>query len=483
MRRRFWENCFRVVDAGGTQSQLRSQLQILHEALKKIADEELGAVIPADLLYTFISPNMVNTGVLLNEIDTRIKSLDDGTEDGRLKSRICGLVFLINKLPREDASDTGVRATAGHIADLMIAELDGDAGPFRKSVEKALESLADSGVLMVVDDEYRIQTTEGAEWDRAFRERCAAMRQQESEIAARRHELLAGMVQTMVGRLRPKHGDAKLPRSARLHADQADPSLEGDQLVIWLRDGWNIPQKDVENEARRRGHSDSVIHVFLPRKAHDDLKNRIIEAEAARQVLDTKGVPTAAEGKEAMESMRSRRQSAEDARDRLAREIVVAANVYLGGGTEIFGDSLEGKLEQATENALTRLFPRFQEGDSRSWELALKRAREGSDEPFRAVGWDKDSAEHSVSREVQTAIGRGAKGSEVRKTLQSRPSAGPATPSMPRLLRSTGRAFWWPTWTVDSCVRVSWTRTRYPRPSFDRKPRHWAWARNSPYAA
>lgn len=425
VRRRFWENCFRVVDAGGTQSQLRSQLQILHEALKKIADEDLGAVIPADLLYTFISPNMVNTGVLLNEIDSRIKSLDDGTADGRLKSRICGLVFLINKLPREDASDKGVRATAAHIADLMIAELDGDAGPFRKSVETALQSLADSGVLMVVDDEYRIQTTEGAEWDRAFRERCAAMRQQEAEIAARRHDLLAQIVQTAVGRLRPKQGEAKIARSARLHAAEADPSLEGDQLVVWLRDGWSTQQKDVENEARRRGHSDPVIHVFLPRKAHDDLKNRIIEAEAARQVLDTKGVPSANEGKEAMESMRSRRQSAEDARDQLAREVVLAAHVYIGGGTEVYGDSLESKLEQAVESALARLFPRFQEGDSRSWELALKRAREGNDEPFRAVNWDKDSADHPVSREVQATIRKGTKGNEVRKALQSAPYGWP----------------------------------------------------------
>lgn len=425
VRRRFWENCFRVVDSGGTQSQLRSQLQILHEALKRIADRDLGAVIPADLLYTFISPNMVNTGVLLNEIDARIKSLDDGTPDGRLKSRICGLVFLINKLPRDDASDKGVRATAAHIADLMIDELDGDAGPFRKSVETALQSLAETAVLMVVDDEYRIQTTEGAEWDRAFRERCAAMAQQEAEIAARRHDLLASIVQTSVGRLKPKQGKAKIARTARLHAEESDPTLEGDQLVVWLRDGWNIPQKDVENEARRRGHSDPVIQVFLPRKAHDDLRNRIIEAEAARQVLDTKGVPSANEGKEAMESMRSRRQSAEDSRDRLAREIVLAAHVFLGGGTEVFGDSLEAKLEQALDNALARLFPRFQEADSGSWELALKRARDGSDEPFRAVGWDKDSTDHPVSREVLSAVGRGNRGSEVRKSLQAAPFGWP----------------------------------------------------------
>jgi hypothetical protein len=33
-RRRFWEEAFRVVDAAGTHSQLRSQLRILHDALQ-----------------------------------------------------------------------------------------------------------------------------------------------------------------------------------------------------------------------------------------------------------------------------------------------------------------------------------------------------------------------------------------------------------------------------------------------------------------
>lgn len=425
VRRRFLENCFRAVDAGGTQSQLRSQLQILYEALKRIAPSDLGAVIPADALYSFIAPNMVNTGVLLNEIDTRIKKLDDGTEPGKLKSRICGLVFLINKLPREGAADMGVRATSSHIADLMVDELQGDSGPFRRQVETALQELSETGVLMVVENEYRIQTTEGAEWDRAFRERCAALRQQEAEIASQRHDLLAGIVYRVVGRIRAKHGESKLSRTARLHPEESEPQGEGDQLVIWMRDGWSTPQKDVENEARRRGQSDPVIHVFLPRKAHDDLKNKIIEADAARQVLDTKGVPTGPEGKEAMESMRSRRQSADDARHRLAEEIVLAAHVYLGGGSEIFGDSLESKLNNAVDSALSRLYPRFAEGDSKSWTLAVKRAREGSDEPFRAVGWEQDSADHPVSREVLASIGKGASGKDVRKTLEAPPYGWP----------------------------------------------------------
>ncbi|NJL72191.1 MAG: hypothetical protein HC888_11720 [Candidatus Competibacteraceae bacterium] len=72
VRRRFWENCFRQIDAAGTSSQLRSQLRIIHDAVAKLSDEEIGAVVPGDELYEALAPEMVNTGVLLREINERI---------------------------------------------------------------------------------------------------------------------------------------------------------------------------------------------------------------------------------------------------------------------------------------------------------------------------------------------------------------------------------------------------------------------------
>src|ERR1039457_4790944 len=48
VRRRFWEECFRQVDAAGTQSQLRSQLGIIHESLEHLAERPPGTAIPAD---------------------------------------------------------------------------------------------------------------------------------------------------------------------------------------------------------------------------------------------------------------------------------------------------------------------------------------------------------------------------------------------------------------------------------------------------
>ncbi|BCU82863.1 hypothetical protein JIR001_26460 [Polycladomyces abyssicola] len=424
-RRRFWEECFRAVDAAGSQSQLRSQLRILSDALKDIAESDLGTVIPADKLFEAIAPDLVSTGVLLNEIYTRIQELDDGSDEGRMKKRLCGLIFLINKLPREAGVDVGVRATAKILADLLVEDLDADSGPLRKTVETLLESLVNDGMLMKVGDEYRIQTTEGAEWDRAFRERVAACRQKEVEIESKRDQLLASAVQQIVSKIRLVHGESKIRRTLTLHARVDEPPATGDQIVVWMRDGWSTSQKDVENEARRRGQEDPVIHIFIPRSFADDLRTRIIEVEAAQQVLNSKGVPSTPEGREARESMDSRLKTAQSARDELIREVVTSAKVFQGGGNEIFGDSLESKIQTAAQASMARLFPRFAEGDHRAWETALKRAREGSDQPFSIVDWSGSTEDHPVARQVLAIVGNGAKGSDVRKTLKGAPYGWP----------------------------------------------------------
>ena len=224
-RRRFWEACFRTADPSGTQSQLRSQLRILYDSLREIAEEPLGAVIPASDLFRALAADLVGSDVLLNEINTRIAKLDDGTPEGTLRADLCGLVFLIGKLPRQDAVDLGVRANAPTLADLLVKEITGDSGPFRNAVSVELERLADEGVLMKVADEYRIQTTEGADWERAFREERTALGRNEVEVAARREQLLRGAVQEVVGQVRPVHGAAKIRRRVelRLHGDPDPP--------------------------------------------------------------------------------------------------------------------------------------------------------------------------------------------------------------------------------------------------------------------
>src|SRR5207249_3709267 len=108
-------------------------------------------------------------------------------------------------------------------------------------------------------------------------------------------------------------------------------------------------------------------------------------------------------------------------------EIVANAKVFQGGGSELLQQSLELKLQEAATASLIRLFPRFNEADAlaSAWESAIKRAREGSDQPFQVVGWAGSTEQHPVCQQVINTIGSGKTGTDVRKGLRSSPFGWP----------------------------------------------------------
>lgn len=423
VRRRFWEHCFRQIDAAGTSSQLRSQLRIIHDAVAKLSDKPLGALLPADELYEAIAPEMVNTGVLLREINERI--IQVGKSEGPLAQRLCGLVFLIGKLKREGAADIGVRATKEHLADLLVGDLSADNGKLRSDADAMLKKLADQGVVMVVGDEYRLQTREGTDWDREYRNRQTKLTGDDKSIQFRRDQLLYAEADGIVRGLRLTQGAAKESRQFAIHRDQTSPPLDGATIPVWIRDGWSCSQKEVEEAARSAGTDSPIIHVFMSRQSADDLRRLIVEADAAEQTLNAKGNPTTGEGQEARASMDGRRAKAAAERDRLAREIVANAKVFQGGGGEVMLATLEERLRAAAEAALVRLFPRFKDGDSGAWEAVIKRARDGADHPFQPVGHTDATEKHAVCQQVVAAIGSGKTGTDIRKALRAGPYGWP----------------------------------------------------------
>ncbi len=423
VRRRFWENCFRQVDAAGTQSQLRSQLSIIHSAVAKLSKRDLGAVVPADDLFDSLAPNLVNTGVLLRESNERIIRV--GKEQGDLARRICGLVFLIGKLKRDDGLDTGVRANKDHIADLLVDDLAADNGKLRAEVEATLKNLADKGILMSVGDEYRLQTREGSEWDREFRNHQTKLSHNDATIQFRRDELLYTEAERVIRTVKKLQGLSKESRSLVISREPTVPAGDGVSVPIWIRDGWSCSEKEVVETARSIGTDSPVLPVFLPRQSAEDLKRLVVEALAAEQTLNSRGLPSTPEGQEAQKSMESRMTSAASARDRLIKEIVANAKVYQGGGNEVIGVTLEDKIRDAADDSLLRLFPRFKEGDSNVWELVLKRARDGADHPFQPTGHTDATEKHPVCLQVVATIGAGKTGTEVRKALQAAPFGWP----------------------------------------------------------
>ncbi len=427
VRRRFWEHCFRAVDAEGTHSQLRSQLRIIHDAVSRISDRGLGATVPGDELFEALAPEMVNTGVLLRELNERIINLSkNGTDKGRLARRICGLVFLITKLPEKDKPGyLGVQASKEHIADLLVDDLLADNGKLRSNVEVVLEELASSGALMKVGDEYRLQTKEGAEWDAEFRRRQGKLANDDADIQIRRDQQIYAEADRVIRSVKFVQGAAKEARSLVGSRDQTPPTGNGESVPLWIRDGWSASEKELLDAARAAGMDSPTVFVFLPRQAADELRKLIVDAEAAQQTIDAKGTPTTREGEEAKHSMESRRNAAARQRDDLIKQIVANAKVFQGGGSELLQVTLEERVREATNAALVRLFPRFKEADHAAWETVIKRAKEGADQPLQPVGHTVATEEHPVCKAVLSTIGSGKIGAEVRKVLRASPYGWP----------------------------------------------------------
>ncbi|MDQ2841005.1 MAG: BREX system P-loop protein BrxC [Acidobacteriota bacterium] len=428
VRRRFWEQVFRSVDLAGTHSQLRSQLRIIHDAVAKTGDRPLGAVVPADELYDALAPEMVNTGVLLRELNERIVYLGvDGKEASRLRQGLCGLIFLIGRLPREGGADIGVRASATHLADLLVDDLSVNSGPLRDKVQAALKTLVDDGALMQLSDEYRLQTREGADWDKEYNNVRTKLNNDDVELQTERDRYLYGGVSRVLDGIRMLQGKAKELRRLSVSRESTPPEQAGEGLTVWIRDGWSTTKKGFVDEARRAGATGALIYVFIPKKDDADLRQAVVDAMATDRTLGKKGHPSSPEGIEARRSMESRLAAALQRREQVIRRIVENVEVFQGGGNERMEATLDDKLHAATAASLDRLFPRFSDGDAPAtqWDSAMKRSREGADQPFSPVGYVGPIEAHPVCNQVMSTVGSGKTGTELRKVLRASPYGWP----------------------------------------------------------
>ena len=187
--------------------------------------------------------------------------------------------------------------------------------------------------------------------------------------------------------------------------------------------GFSTSEKEVLNVARAVGISSPVLFAFIPRKSRDELLNAIAAEQAAEQTLNARGVPSTPEGQLARRSMESRHQLAKLQREALVSEVVSGTKAFQGGGNELLQLTLEEKLRAGADASLARLFPRFKEADfsSSAWEGALRRARDGADQPFSPLGYQGPIEQHPVCKQVLTTIGSSNSGAEVRKELERSP--------------------------------------------------------------
>ena len=421
VRRRFWGHALRAVDRAGTAGQLRTQLRIVYDAIRRTADDPLGTVVPADFLFEEISARLLQSGVLLREVNETIASQHDGSPDGRLKSRLCALVFLIRKLPREAGVDIGVRATAAVLADLLVTDLAKDGASLRGQLPKQLDELVATGTLMKLDDEYSLQTRESSEWEAEFRNRQTKLVNDPTRMSSKRAQLLGAAVQGSIGSVKLLHGQCKEPRKLAVHFGADPPQGTTHETSVWIRDGWGADEKSVIADARAAGPDSPIIYVFVPKSRADALARVVAAQSAAKDTLEYKGVPSTPEGIEARQGMETRLTEANNSLRALVAEVVDGAKVYQGGGSERLEAMLLDKVKEAANASLDRLFYDFKDADDDDWPKVIERARKGAEHPLEVLDYSGKTEDHPVCSAVLSFVGSGKKGKDVRAHFSDPP--------------------------------------------------------------
>lgn len=421
-RRRFWERALRAIDKAGKAGVLRTQLKIVHEAARSVADQPLGTVIGGDFLFRSESASMLQSGVLLKEIDELIRGLDDGTPDGVLKSRAAALVFLISQLPHDGVGDTGVRARAPVLADLLVEDLAADGAKLRKDVPRIMEELVEQGRVMKLGDAFWLQTAEGAEWTQDFNQRRISIRADAARMSSLRNDWLQQVVDNELAGLKLVHGKSKTPRKLTRYWGDDAPTTDGGTVPVWIRDEWSITENKVREAAAAAGIDSPTVLVFLPKIDAEATADALASYAAANGTVEQRPEPQTDEGRQAKQGMRSRVLEGQQRLESLFAAVVATARVFQGGGNELTISTLREGVEAAGNHALARLFPKFGPADDPAWSKVIAKAREGAPDALAVVGWPGEVPANPVCKEVLARTsGSGTKGSELQRDLGDAP--------------------------------------------------------------
>jgi hypothetical protein len=424
VRRRFWERVLRAVDSAGTAGQLRTQLRVVHEAVGEVADMPLGTVVAADRIYKQLVLPMRQSGTLLREVEESIAKQDDGSAVGALRSRLAATIFLISQLPTESGLDVGVRATPEMLADLLVEDLKLGSATLRKQIPILLQQMLDSGELMQIGIEYRLQTRDGAALEKEFRRRYAAIFADDPYLARDRTTALTTACSATLKDITFAHGAGKTVRKIELSFSVGAPSTDSSAIPVWVRDEWSVAESTVQSEARAAGVESPLVSVFLPKHDADALRRALAGAAAAAETLTAKGTPATDEGHVARKGMETRRDELNRQVGELMAAILHDGRVFQGGGNEIVGADLRAAVSDAMQQSVARLYPLFAAADfdAAKWAKVKDRARQGAPDAMKAIEYAGDVEKHAVCQAVLSYVGAaGKKGADVRKNFASSP--------------------------------------------------------------
>ena len=435
-RRRFWERILRAIDIGGTAAQLRTQLRVIHEANRLVADRPVGTVVPADMIYEQQEPSMLQSGVLLREIATIIHSQDNGTSEGELKRRLCSLIFLVGKLPTEGVAITGLKANPETLADLLVEDLPKGSAALRKQIPDLLEQMTKQSILMKVDDEYHLQTVVGSKWEEDYHKRFISIRSNDARVASDRSAEFRLAVSAALKGVSLVQGASKTARKFELYFGLDAPKGDTNALPVWIQDEWSVTEKTVREAAQTAGTDSPIVFALLSKREADALREALAAFNAAKETLETRPNPNSPEGFEARRGMDSRMIIARKKLDALINGIIERGRVFQGGGYEVNETTFALAVKTALDASLARLFPKFSIGDHIGWGKVVEKVQQGAADALNSVGYNGDANQHPVCQEILTFIGgAGKKGIEIRKKF-------------------TGAGYGWPQDAVDCALLV-----------------------------
>ena len=431
VRRRFWERVLRTIDTTGTVSQLRSQLRVVHEAVLATAEAPLGHVVSGDFLYDQIAANLVSTAQLPKEVFENVQRFAVGDADSQLKAKLLKLVYLINKLPADAALEIGLKATDDTLADLLVTDLAAGSAELRKKLPALLDELQNKDRLVMAlvggsGTEYRLQTRESSAWYDEFRAQEAELKAAPQRVEQKRSDLLKARFGEVLKKVRVVQGKDNVERRLTPIYDDALPKDHGQNLYLWVQDGWQVEEKSVIAEARAKSSDNPTLFAFLPAQHKTELTNAIVALEAARTTLQKKGSPSTEEGRDAQRSMESRHRTAEKELTELLDQLFGGVRVFQAGGQEAQeGNDLADRINRAARASAIRLYTQFDAADHDQWSKVLDEARKGNLEALKAVGHSQEADKHPVCQKLLAYVGPGKKGAEIRDNFETPPYGWP----------------------------------------------------------
>jgi hypothetical protein len=420
--RKFWNKLLQMIDTAGTSGQLRNQLRLVDESLKAVARAPLGCVVPADSIFNQNQTQLIQSGRLLNDTNNLIQERKAKGGEAELEGRILSVVFLLQQIT-SIIPDSGLKSKENTIADLLIENLNENSDAFRNKIKVLIKKLVDEKVLMAVNDEFKLQTKVGQEWEQEYLKQHIKLNSSgDDQIQNHRREKIVGYLKEKTKGISVSQGYSKMQRNFDLWDKDTEPNTDFN-LNLWIRDGWFENEKLVLDEIRAAGSNSPLAYIFVKKHRDTELRTEVVRYLAAGLTINAMGLPSTPEAEQAKKGMETRQSQAKTAIQELIEKICDEATVYLAGGTVIQSGTLKENMSEALNNIADRQFPDFKgKADSMGWGQALSKALAGNPDALSAVSYKGDVDKHPVAIEILRFIGNSTKqGKEIRNHFMKAP--------------------------------------------------------------